>query len=61
MNEISFLHANPEVHKMVQMFNDGELNHSVATCLKGAIKNILQTKTSLVTYLPCLRMKKGAD
>ena len=29
MNEISFLHANPEV----QMFNDGELNHSVATCL----------------------------
>ena len=33
MNESSFLHANPEVHKMVQMFNDGELNHSVATCL----------------------------
>ena len=33
MNECSFLHANPEVHKMVQMFNDGELNHSVATCL----------------------------
>ena len=33
MNEISFRHANPEVHKMVQMFNDGELNHSVATCL----------------------------
>ena len=33
MNESFFLHANPEVHKMVQMFNDGELNHSVATCL----------------------------
>ena len=33
MNESSFLHANTEVHKMVQMFNDGELNHSVATCL----------------------------
>ena len=33
MNESSFLHANSEVHKMVQMFNDGELNHSVATCL----------------------------
>ena len=33
MNESSFLHANPEVHKMAQMFNDGELNHSVATCL----------------------------
>ena len=33
MNESSLLHANPEVHKMVQMFNDGELNHSVATCL----------------------------
>ena len=25
--------ANPEVHKTVQMFNDGELNHYVATCL----------------------------
>ena len=33
MNESSFLPANPEVHKMVQMFNDGELNHSVATRL----------------------------
>ena len=33
MNESSFLQANPEVHKMVQIFNDGELNHSVATCL----------------------------
>ena len=33
MNESYFLHANTEVHKMVQMFNDGELNHSVATCL----------------------------
>ena len=33
MNESSFLHANTEVHKMVQMFNDGVLNHSVATCL----------------------------
>ena len=83
MKESSFLHANPEVHKMVQMFNDGELNHSVATCLtchetrpqfyatkpsekfhtenrkpqsiklvKGAINNILQIKTSLITYLP---------
>ena len=33
MNESSFLHANPEVHKMVKMFNDGDLNHSVAICL----------------------------
>ena len=33
MNESPFLHANPEFHNMVQMFNDGELNHSVATCL----------------------------
>ena len=33
MNESSFLHANTVVDKMVQMFNDGELNHSVATCL----------------------------
>ena len=33
MNESSILHANPEVHKMVQMFNDGELNHSVVACL----------------------------
>ena len=33
MNESSFLHANTEVHKKIQMFNDGELNHSVATCL----------------------------
>ena len=33
MNESSFLQANTEVHKTVQMFNDGELNHSVATCL----------------------------
>ena len=33
MNVSSFLHANTEVHKMVQMFNDGELNHSAATSL----------------------------
>ena len=35
MNKSSILHANPEFHKMVQMFNDDELNHYVATRLPG--------------------------
>ena len=33
MNESSLFHANPEVHKMVRMFNGCKLNHYVVTCL----------------------------
>ena len=39
-NESSFLRANPKIHKMVQMFNDGELFFSFSLCIFSQVRNI---------------------